>query len=247
LTAQVKALNIDIRYNTEATPQLLSSLNADQVFVATGAKRDAPSITGADMKHVWSGDELRRLMTGDRADEIAKNKLSLTQRTMMKAGSLSGATNSREALQGLSKLWMPLGKKVVIVGGGLVGLELAEFLIERGRNVTVLEPGPSLGAELSIVRRWRVLDNLNDHNVPMLTHCAVTSIDKDQVHYQDQDGNAHSIPANSVVLAVGASPDHSLADNLNSRGFSTVTIGDCDTLGYIEGALSSGTSAALAL
>ena len=247
LTAQVKALNIDIRYNTQATPELLSSLNADQVFVATGAKRDAPSILGADMKHVWSGDELRRLMTGDRADEIAKNKLSLTQRTMMMAGSLSGATNSREALQGLSKLWMPLGKKVVIVGGGLVGVELAEFLIERGRNVTVLEPGPSLGAELSIVRRWRVLDNLNDHNVPMLTHCTVTSIDKDQVHYQDKDGNAHSIPANSVVLAVGASPDHSLANSLTSHGFNTVTIGDCDTLGYIEGALSSATNAALAL
>lgn len=247
LTAQVKALNIDIRYNTEATPQLLSSLNADQVFVATGAKRDAPSITGADMKHVWSGDELRRLMTGDRADEIAKNKLSLTQRTMMKAGSLSGATNSRDALQGLSKLWMPLGKTVVIIGGGLVGLELAEFLIERGRNVTVLEPGPSLGAELSIVRRWRVLDNLTDHQVPMLTHSTVTSIDKDQVHYQDKDGNAQSIQANSVVLAVGASPDNSLADNLKSHGFNTLTIGDCDTLGYIEGALSSATNAALAL
>lgn len=247
LTAQVKALNIDIRYNTEATPELLSSLNADQIFVATGAKRDAPNIAGAEMKHVWSGDELRRLMTGDRADEIAKNKLSLTQRTMMKAGSLSGATNSRDALQGLSKLWMPLGKTVVIIGGGLVGLELAEFLIERGRNVTVLEHGPSLGAELSIVRRWRVLDNLRDHHVPMLTHCAINSIDKNHVHYQDKDGVAHSIAANSVVLAVGASPDHSLADNLNALGFSTQTIGDCDNLGYIEGALSSGTKAALAL
>ena len=247
LTAQIKELPINILYNTEATPELLSRLNADHVFVATGAKRDAPSIPGADMKHVWSGDELRRLMTGDRADEIAKNKLSLTQRTMMKAGSLSGATNSREALQGLSKLWMPLGKSVVIVGGGLVGVELAEFLIERGRNVTILEPGPSLGAELSIVRRWRVLDNLNDHNVPMLTNCAVTLIDKDQVHYQDKDGNQHSVAANSVVLAVGASPDHSLADSLGKQGVNAITIGDCDKLGYIEGALSSGTNAALAV
>ncbi|MGO1502649.1 MAG: FAD-dependent oxidoreductase, partial [Marinobacter sp.] len=158
LVAQVKELPIEVRFNTEATPELLSSLNADHVFVATGARRDAPDISGADQKHVWSGDELRRLMTGDRADEIAKAKLSLTQRTMMKAGSLSGATNSRDALQGLSKLWMPLGKHVVIVGGGLVGLELAEFLIERGRTVTVLEPGVSLGSELAIVRRWRVLD-----------------------------------------------------------------------------------------
>lgn len=247
LVAQVKELPIEVRFNTEATPELLSSLNADHVFVATGARRDAPDITGANMKHVWSGDELRRLMTGDRADEIAKAKLSLTQRTMMKAGSLSGATNSRDALQGLSKLWMPLGKHVVIIGGGLVGLELAEFLIERGRTVTVLEPGVSLGSELAIVRRWRVLDNLSDHNVPMLTQCEVTRIDRDQVHYFDTDQNPQSVAANSVVLAIGAGPDRSLADKLAQSGLPVTAIGDCEHLGYIEGALSSGTTAALAL
>ncbi len=247
LVAQVKELPIEVRLNTEATPELLNSLSADHVFVATGAKRDAPDITGADLKHVWSGDELRRLMTGDRADEIAKNKLSLTQRTMMKAGSLSGATNSRDALQGLSKLWMPLGKNVVIIGGGLVGLELAEFLIERGRTVTVLEPGVSLGCELAIVRRWRVLDNLKDHNVPLLTQCEVTRIDKDQVHYLDKDNSPQSVAANSVVLAIGAGPDRSLADKLALIGLPVTAIGDCEHLGYIEGALSSGTAAALAL
>lgn len=247
LVAQVKELPIDVRLNTEATPELLSSLGADSVFVATGAKRDAPDISGADLKHVWSGDELRRLMTGDRADEIAKNKLSITQRTMMKAGSLSGATNSRDALQGLSKLWMPLGKNVVIIGGGLVGLELAEFLIERGRTVTVLEPGVSLGGELSIVRRWRVLENLESHNVPMLTQCNVTLINKDQVHYLDSDNNQQSVAANSVVLAIGAGPDRSLTDKLAQCGLPVTAIGDCEHLGYIEGALSSGTEAALAL
>ncbi|OEY66308.1 FAD-dependent oxidoreductase [Marinobacter sp. X15-166B] len=247
LVAQVKELPIEVRFNTEATPELLDDLNADHVFVATGAKRDAPNIPGADLKHVWSGDELRRLMTGDRAEEIAKKKLSLTQRTMMKAGSLSGATNSRDALQGLSKLWMPLGKNVAIIGGGLVGLELAEFLIERGRKVTVLEPGPALGAELSIVRRWRVLDNLRDHQVPLLTRCTVSRIDADQVHYVDQDHNPHTVAAHSVVLAIGAGPDRSLADRLAQHGLPVTAIGDCQQLGYIEGALRGGTDAALAL
>ncbi len=247
LVHQVKHLPIDIRYGTEVTPELLKELKADHVLVATGARRDTPAIPGADAKHVWSGDELRRLMTGDRAEEIAKAKLSLTQRTMMKAGSLSGATNSRDALKGLSKLWMPLGKKVVIVGGGLVGLELGEFLIERGRTVTILEPGPSLGGELAIVRRWRVLDNLRDHNVPLLTQCEVTQIDKDKVHYRDNENNAQSVVADSVVLAIGASPDRSLADSLAQAGFNTTAIGDCESLGYIEGALNSGTNAVLAL
>lgn len=247
LTAQVKELGVNILYNTAATPELLQSLGADEIFVATGAKRDAPNIPGAELKHVWSGEELRRLLTGDRAEEIAKQKLSFSQRTMLRAGSLTGATNSRDAIKGLSKLWMPLGKKVVIVGGGLVGLELAEFLIERGRQVTVLEPSPSLGAELSIVRRWRVLDNLNDNKVPMLTQCTVTSIDDKHVHYIDKENNTYSVAVDSVVLAVGASADPSLTRTLTEKGFKAITIGDSNNLGYIEGALRSGTDAALNL
>lgn len=247
LVHQVGELPIDVRLNTEATEELLTSLDPDEIFVATGAKRSAPPIPGADMKHVWSGDELRRLMTGDRADEIAKKKLSVTQRAMMKAGSLSGATNSTDALKRLSKLWMPLGKNVVIIGGGLVGLELAEFLIERGRQVTVLEPDTHLGRELAIVRRWRVLDNLQDHEVPMHTQTTVTRIDDSAVHYTDKDEAPRSIHADSVVLALGAGPDRSLADQFASLGKPVTTIGDCDNMGYIEGALRTGAEAALKL
>lgn len=247
LVYQIEQSDVDVRLDTEATEELLGSLKPDEIFVATGAKRSAPDIEGADMKHVWSGDELRRLMTGDRAEEIAKKKLSMTQRTMMKAGSLSGATNSTDALQKLSKLWMPLGKKVTIVGGGLVGLELAEFLVERGRQVTVLEPGTHLGRELSIVRRWRVLDNLKNHEVPMLTQATVTRIDKDQVHYQDSDSTSQSVVANSVVLAIGAGPDRSLAEKLSTLNIPVTTIGDCQELGYIDGALRTGAAAAMAL
>ncbi|MGO1503074.1 MAG: FAD-dependent oxidoreductase, partial [Marinobacter sp.] len=104
-----------------------------------------------------------------------------------------------------------------------------------------------LGSELAIVRRWRVLDNLSDHNVPMLTQCEVTRIDRDQVHYIDKDQNPQSVAANSVVLAIGAGPDRSLADKLAQSGLSVTAIGDCEHLGYIEGALSGGTEAALAL
>lgn len=247
LVHQVNQLPIDVRLNTHVTPEMLQELGADQVLVANGARRAAPDIPGADLKHVWSGDELRRLMTGDRAEEIAKAKLSLTQRTMMKAGSMTGATNSTDAIKQLSKLWMPLGKQVVIIGGGLVGLELAEFLLERGRRVTVLEPDTHLGRELSIVRRWRVLDNLRQHEVALLTQVQIERIDAQAVHYLDKDGQPQQASANSVVLALGAGPDSSLADELASSGLPIHRLGDSQTLGYIEGALRSATEIALAL
>jgi 2,4-dienoyl-CoA reductase (NADPH2) len=240
LRHQVQALPIDIRLNTEADIPLLRELGADQVLVATGAQRAAPAIPGAEQDHVWSGDELRRLMTGDRADEIAKRKLSLTQRALMKAGSLVGVTDSTEAMQKLSRVWMPLGKRVTIIGGGLVGLELAEFLIARGRQVCVLESDSHLGRELAIVRRWRVLHGIREHGGELLTGVTVTAIEGNRVRYQHADGQTGESLADSVVLAIGAQPDTRLSDTLNRAGLNASSIGDCESIGYIEGAISAG-------
>ncbi|MBS0345835.1 MAG: FAD-dependent oxidoreductase [Proteobacteria bacterium] len=247
LVEQVRRLPIEVRLNTAATPELLRSLQADAVIVAAGAERNAPDIPGAEQDHVWSGDELRRLMTDDRADEIAKRKLSFAQRALMKAGSLAGVTDSSDAIQNLSRLWMPLGKRVAIIGGGLVGLELAEFLVDRGRHVTVLEEGPNLGRELSIVRRWRVLDGLRQHGAELLTNAKVNAIDRKALRYTDADGAEHSLAAESVVLAVGARPDDRLARALEETGIPVTAIGDGAAIGYIEGALASGFKAGLAV
>ena len=245
LTTQMRKLQIDVRLNTVATPELIGQIGATAVIVATGAERNAPPIPGAELDHVWSGDELRRLMTDDRAEEIAKRKLSFTQRTLMKAGSLVGVTDSTDAIQNLSRVWMPLGKKVAIIGGGLVGIELAEFLVDRGREVVVLEEGPSLGRELSIVRRWRVLDTLRQHGVELHTRVRIESIDKKAVKYTDAEGQSHTLPAESVVLAVGARPDDTLARSLEAAGVPVSSVGDGAQIGYIEGAVKSGMLAGL--
>lgn len=238
LIKQVRDLPIDIRLNTLADEALINSIKPDYVVLAVGASRNTPDIPGANQNHVWSGDELRKLMTGEGA-EIAKLKLSLTQRMMMKSGSLVGVTNSKEAMQNLSKLWMPLGKNVSIIGGGLVGLELAEFLVERGRNVHVIEPGPDLGSELSIVRRWKVLHNLETHNVSMQKNIKVHSIGQKSVIYSDADGTKHEVLADSVVLAIGAESNNTLHRSLEKLGVEVKNIGDGEELAYIEGALRS--------
>ena len=239
LVTQMEHPRIEIKLSTEATPELLEKLRPDHVIVATGARRAAPKIPGAEQRHVWSGDELRRLMTGDRADEIARAKLSLAERALFKAGGAIGAVDSRQALQGLSKLWMPLGKRVVIIGGGLVGLELAEFLLARGREVTVLEETDKAGRELAIVRRWRVLDAVRQHGTLQLK-ASVQAIGKHDVQWHDGEGTAHTTPADSVVLAIGAEPDDSLARRLEAHGIPVHAIGDGASLGYIDGAMHQG-------
>lgn len=242
LAAQMQHPNITLKLETEATPELLQSLHPDHVLVASGARRAAPAIPGAEQRHVWSGDELRRLMTGDGADEIARAKLSLAERALFKAGGMLGVTDSRQALQGLSKLWMPLGKRVVIVGGGLVGLELAEFLLARGREVSVLEETDKAGRELSIVRRWRVLDAVRGHGTLHLK-AKVQAIGKHDVQWLDAEGKTRSTPADSVVLAIGAEPDDRVAHALQGHGVPVHVIGDAGGLGYIDGAMHQGNRA----
>jgi NADPH-dependent 2,4-dienoyl-CoA reductase/sulfur reductase-like enzyme len=175
-------------------------------------------------------------MTGDRADEIAKAKLNLAERAMFKAGGILRVTDSTQALQSLSKLWMPLGKRVVIVGGGLVGLELAEFLLARGRQVTVLEPGERAGIELSIVRRWRVLDAVKSHGVLQL-RAKVTEITRNEVLWTDKAGAEQRSAADSVVLAIGAEADDAVAQVLADCGVPLQRMGDCAGVNYIEGAM----------
>jgi 2,4-dienoyl-CoA reductase-like NADH-dependent reductase (Old Yellow Enzyme family)/NADPH-dependent 2,4-dienoyl-CoA reductase/sulfur reductase-like enzyme len=239
LVGQVRQLPIQVSLSTPVTLELVRELRPDAIVVASGARRAAPAIAGASQKHVWSGDELRRLMTGDGADEIARTKLSLAERAMFKAGGLIGVTDSANALKTLSKLWMPLGKRVVIVGGGLVGLELAEFLLARGRLVTVLEESDKPGRELSIVRRWQVLDAVERHGT-LQRQARVLAITADAVVWQDAAGAEQRSAADSVVLAVGAEADDSVARMLADCGVPLYTAGDCNGIGYIEQAMHEG-------
>ena len=101
-------------------------------------------------------------------------QLNLAQRAPFKAGGILKVTDSAQALQA-SRLWMPLGRRVVIVGGGLVGLRTGRVLIARERDVTVLEPSDKPGRELVIVVPLAVLDAV-EHHADLHRQATVTEI-----------------------------------------------------------------------
>jgi 2,4-dienoyl-CoA reductase-like NADH-dependent reductase (Old Yellow Enzyme family)/ribulose 1,5-bisphosphate synthetase/thiazole synthase len=236
LEEQVRSLPIDVRLNQEVTPQLVKALAPDVVLVAIGARRQAPAIRGADRPSVLSGDDLRGLVTGDETGTAAE-KLALPQRAMLGLGSVLGISDSASLLRKLSRRWMPVGKRVVIIGGGLVGIELADFLSERGRTVTVLERGQKLGVEMALPRRWRNLYELRERNVTMLTGVRVEEITDSAVVYMMADDTRHSAPTDSVIIASGAIANHELGEALAGVVSKVHVLGDCGGIGYIEGAL----------
>lgn len=239
-TAAVSDLDIDVQLETTATADSIAALQPDAVIIATGAVRTVPDVPGGDADHVLSGDDLRALLTGDDPGGAAR-KLSAAQRLAVRAGRSIGVTNDMDRLRQLSKRWMPVGDNVVVWGGGLVGVELAEFLAERGRSVTVIEPGDALGVEMAHPRRWRALHEAREHGVRFITGATVDEITDDTVVISVGE-TSESLAADHVVVATGVNPDHSLADAVAAAlpAIEVHTIGDADSIGYIEGAIRAG-------
>lgn len=246
LKLQLKQLNVDIRYNVTVTAELLQSAKPDVVIVATGAKRELPPIPGAQQSFVFSGDDMRKLVLGQNLEAI-KEKTDWATRGLMTLGALTGANKSAAVLREASTQWMPLGKRIVIVGGELVGLELAEFLAHRERTVTVLEETGKLGRGLALVRRFRVIDNCKELGVTLLTNAAGIEIGDHAVSYINENKQRRAIAADNVIVARGASGDLTLAEQLRKSDFNIQEIGDCKGVGYMEGAIRDAMLAVQAL
>jgi pyruvate/2-oxoglutarate dehydrogenase complex dihydrolipoamide dehydrogenase (E3) component len=159
-----------------------------------------------------------------------------------------GLLNKAATIRRMSEVYLPLGKEVVIYGGGLVGVELAEFLSERHRKVTVIEPGPSFGKELMMVRRWRLMDTLRKDKVVLLPSSELLEIRPDSVVYRTRTGQVQTRKADTVIMAIGAEPSGaSLVSSLKSVCKEVHCIGDAHELGYIDGAIKTGNRLALSL
>jgi 2,4-dienoyl-CoA reductase-like NADH-dependent reductase (Old Yellow Enzyme family)/NADPH-dependent 2,4-dienoyl-CoA reductase/sulfur reductase-like enzyme len=235
LVHELEVVGVRVRTGVEATAEVIRSIASDPVvIVATGARRDRPDIPGADRSHVFTGDDLRSMVTGD--GDAATGRLV---GAALKVGRKLHLTDDPARLRKLSKTWMPVGKRVVVVGGGLVGLELAEFLAERDRAVTVLEEGPALGLPMAMPRRWTSVRRAEQHGVALVRNAMVTEIGADTVTYRVADGEAITVGADAVVVAGRVLPDTRLADELRVEGFDARVAGDAAEVGYIEGAIHS--------
>jgi 2,4-dienoyl-CoA reductase-like NADH-dependent reductase (Old Yellow Enzyme family)/NADPH-dependent 2,4-dienoyl-CoA reductase/sulfur reductase-like enzyme len=238
LKRQVGQAAIEVRLSTRATVELVRQLAPDAVVVATGAVRAKPPIPGSDRPNVFDGDEMRRLVLGQDLASLA-GKTDLKTRLLLKAGAVTGATRDLALVRRASEWWMPLGQRIVIIGGELVGLELAEFLAHRGRTVAVVDDAAKLGAGLQVVRRWRMLHELKEAGVRLQPAASGIAIGDGTVSYVNRQGQTRTVAADHVIVAKGARGDITLADQLRAAGFAVHTAGDCTGVGYIEGAMAN--------
>lgn len=121
-----------------------------------------------------------------------------------------------------------LGRKVVIIGGGHSGCELALTLLNAGREVTVIEQTDRLASAGNILYREALHIMLAQaDNLTCLTETSCVEIVPDGVRVKDKDGMESLIPSDSVVYSVGMRPLRELAESFYGIVYDVKMIGDC--------------------
>ncbi len=112
-----------------------------------------------------------------------------------------------------------------VIGGGLVGLESADYLAARGVQVTLVEMLPEVGADMDALAKGMLLGRLKKQGVAIHTSTKVASLTKNEVT-AEQDGAPVRFPIETVIMAVGVRPNRELAGTLEHSGVEMHVIGD---------------------
>jgi 2-enoate reductase len=121
------------------------------------------------------------------------------------------------------------GKRVVIVGGGLVGCEIAIWLANAGKQPVLVEMLPELmedGSHVPIQVKTMTMDLLSQCGATILTDSLVSEITEKGILVQN-GGKTPSLEADTVVLAVGMASVTTLADQIEPILSRVYRIGDC--------------------
>ncbi len=147
----------------------------------------------------------------------------------------------REVLSGMAKI----GKSVVVIGGGFVGCETADFLAQKGKKVTIVEILPVLAGELYYPYADLLISELRQRGVETFTSVKKEEITPKGMEIVDQSGKRIFLEADDIVIAAGSVADKTLFESLKGKVPELYAVGDCVQARRIFEAVSDGASVAM--
>ena len=119
------------------------------------------------------------------------------------------------------------GRKALVVGGGMVGCEAAEFLAERGHEVSVIEMKDVIAADVTPESRRYMFEAFREHNVGLYPGAKVGQFYTDGVDYTLADGTPGSLRGfDSIVLAMGSRANAALKETAEAVCTQVLVIGE---------------------
>ena len=119
------------------------------------------------------------------------------------------------------------GKKVLVVGGGMVGCEIAALLGEQEHEVDVIELRGEIGADVIREHKIYLMKDFEQYRIGQITGAKVCRFYKDGVEYESADGTRQEARGyDSVVLAMGYRSFNPFAGQIEKLGKEVYVIGD---------------------
>jgi 2,4-dienoyl-CoA reductase (NADPH2) len=212
---QITKLGVNIKLGEEFNTSTIQETKPDVVILAVGGTLAMPEIPGINRRNVVSGPQLHHTL------KIFLKFLN------------------PQVLRWLTNFWMPLGKRVVIIGGQLQGCELAEFLIKRGRKVTIVDTADALGDGLALEFKTKFFEWLEKNGATTIAGVKYEEI-TDKGLIITKEGKRQTIEADTIVTAVPSKPNNELITSLKGKVPEVYAIGDCNEPRLIINAVADG-------
>jgi 2,4-dienoyl-CoA reductase (NADPH2) len=216
---QLGKLGVKLVLGQQVTPAIVDRIKPDVLILATGAGHDIPSIKGIDGSKVVTGEQLHHRLKFFL--KFAGPKL----------------------LRWLTKFYLPVGKNVIVLGARLHGCQTAEFLVKRGRNVTIVDTCDAelVGDGLVVAfMKPLLLQWLDKKGVKIIPEVKYEQITREGLVVTTREGKRLTLKADTIVTALPMKPDTAIMDRMKRKATEVYAIGDSKEPNYIVDAIADG-------
>jgi 2,4-dienoyl-CoA reductase (NADPH2) len=224
LETQMTKLGVKINRGKEVNRSMIEEVKPDVLVAAAGGTHSVPDLPGINRSNVMTSRDLQR-------------KLKTYLRFF-----------GPRILRWLTRFWMPLGKRVVVMGGGVQGCQVAEFLVKRGRKVTIVDTAKEIGyGLLETLVKPHLLNWLAEKGVVMLAEVNYDEITEKGLTITTKEGKRQTLEADTIVTAMPLRPSTELLKKLEGSAPEVYAIGDCKEPNMIIDAIADGSRIARAI
>jgi 2,4-dienoyl-CoA reductase (NADPH2) len=213
---QLKKLGVQVKLRKEVDAALVKKIKPDVLILAVGGTTTVPAIPGIRSRKVTNLAAMDRLL----------DWMLL----------LAGSNLSRR----LSKIWMPIGKRVMVMGGHFHGCELVEYMVKTGRKASLVDQAPRIGEGLVSDHPYRLNKWMERKGVEKICGAKYQEVTPKGLVVITKEGQRRTLEADTVMPALVITPNYEMVKKLQRIAPEVYAIGDASEPGLTHHAVSDG-------
>jgi 2,4-dienoyl-CoA reductase (NADPH2) len=213
---RMKKEGVDVKFGKEVKAKDIEAFKPEVLVLAGGAAPSSLEIPGSRRSNVLHSSKLHKQL-----------------RFFMRFFSV-------KTLQKLTKIWMPVGKRVVIVGGSIMGCETAEFLIKRGRRVIIVHDGKTIGDGIPIEDQMRLFPWLDKKGIIRYTEAKFEEVTEKGLVITTKEGGKKTLEADTILVTLPYLRNKDITGKFAGKITETYIIGSSAEPGLIVNAVLDG-------